>query len=280
MLNNLADLVSDYVTRMSSDEVSSPNAGQLRRDEMRISTLMTREERRKKDDASNPLFALRRKRKRIELGIEILADISGDMRRYLYDTFVETPQFVGNLMRAAERYRTSADIRNEDELSLLRNGLPEQAEDIVSEIEKAMKEGVVDEESMYSLFQKGRRDRRRNTFPWGGDDYYRSLPFQILCSLLIVKAVEMGTELAYSALTDQGQMVFPQFNPLFTDVPEFRSDRISHKMFTFLSDMREGETLLQMATRIWGEDETKASFLDVVRDTTATDFDFDSESSF
>ena len=110
-------------------------------------------------------------------------------------------------------------------------------------------------------------------FPFVSHNYritllWRYAPWDLLYHLLVVKAVEKGQEQAFHSLTMEGPEDI-SFDAMEVDDYEPMGPR---SFLSFFSDIREGETLYEMATRIWGEDETKAGFLDAVRDATRHGF--------
>jgi len=301
MLTNVVDLVSDYMARTSSDSGGIPtwkdpgtwrysNLEQLKKNERCISTLMTRKEREEMEEGveeidklwTNPLFPLRKKRKRIEEfrnshRFKIFHCEINEKLRVYFSVRYKTPDFLKDVLNEIEHGLSLGQIiRN---MSPLLKNLPKQAEEIVSDIEKALKDGTTNIKTMSTIFARGVSGGWGQSLQVMIEDHL-DIEFIVLGSLLILKAVEMGAELTFSFLeklednTSYGEpyllnnryvirseLFFPAFNINNIYLAVIRDTYIPPEIYTLLSDMREGETLLQMATRIWGEDETKTHFL-------------------
>lgn len=115
----------------------------------------------------------------------------------------------------------------------------------------------MDEDDVYDIFKY----LTQNVSVWRSGPHLWDDPYKLLHHLLVVKAVEKGKEQAFFRLTTEG---YHSFNPVEVDHYEPK------RYLSFFSDMREEDTLYRMATRLWGGDETKRDFLQLLQELTVS----------
>lgn len=250
LATDVTDAISDYMLRMSSDELSEQNAKQLKRNELRLSAFLSREERLQ----SLSLSAFRKKRKTVEEGVRRLRRL----RRMREITF-ELRERIG---KKIDEY-----VSNDSGLHLIefilfpsRSFIDEGtrygyvstiAESIVTNLNSLAN---INEETAKELISSA----CRRLFKQITTHQPHPMAYELLYQLLFVKAVEKGETETFSLLTTAGRDDHP-FDPVEIDESRHKAE------LSKLSDMKEEETLYQMAIRLWEDDETN-EFLQIIRD--------------